>query len=113
MSVVRINAISIPGGAGPELEKRFAARAGAVDGQPGFESFELLRPTDGGDKYFVVTRWADAASFDAWMSSQSFAAGHAGPPSSGAAGDAGGAEAPRPPVSTGAELLSFDVVDLS
>ena len=110
MSVVRINAISIPGGAGPELEKRFAARAGAVDGQPGFESFELLRPTDGGDKYFVVTRWADAASFDAWMSSQSFAAGHAGPPSSGAAGDA---EAPRPPVSTGAELLSFDVVDLS
>ncbi len=112
MSVVRINAISIPGGAGPELERRFAARAGAVDGQPGFESFELLRPTDGGDKYFVVTRWADAASFDAWMSSQSFAAGHAGPPSGGAAASEGD-EAPRPPVSTGAELLSFDVVDLS
>ena len=109
MSVVRINAISIPGGAGPELERRFAARAGAVDGQPGFESFELLRPTDGGDRYFVVTRWADAASFDAWMASQDFAAGHA----RAAGGEGGeGAAAGGPPVSTGAELLSFEVVDL-
>ena len=30
MSVVKINAISVPEGAGPELESRFAARAGAV-----------------------------------------------------------------------------------
>jgi len=101
VSVVRINAISIPGGAGPELEKRFAARAGAVDGQAGFESFELLRPTDGGDKYFVVTRWADAASFEAWMSSQAFGEGHGKP------------EGGQAPVSSGAELLSFDVVDLT
>lgn len=90
-----------PAAPGLSFEKRFAARAGAVDGQPGFESFELLRPTDGGDKYFVVTRWADATSFDAWMSGQAFSAGHA--PTEGG----------RPPVSTGAELLSFDVVDLS
>ena len=31
MSVVKINAISVPEGAGPELEKRFAARKHAVD----------------------------------------------------------------------------------
>ena len=30
MAVVKINAIDVPEGAGPELEKRFAARAGAV-----------------------------------------------------------------------------------
>lgn len=113
MSVVRINAISIPPNAGPELERRFAARAGAVDGQPGFEGFELLRPTDGGDRYFVVTRWADAASFDAWVASNDFAKGHAG--SGGADGGSEGGGAPhggQAPVSTGAELLSFDVVDL-
>ena len=47
MSVVKINAIEIPEGAGPELEARFAARAGAVENSPGFEGFQLLRPVEG------------------------------------------------------------------
>jgi len=102
MTIIRINAITIPDNAGPELEKRFAARARAVDGMPGFEGFELLRPTDGGTKYFVVTRWADVASFDNWLNSQSFGQGHGQP-----------ASAEAKPVSTGAELLSFEVVDLT
>ena len=57
MSVVKINAIEVPDGAGPELERRFAARAGAVEGAPGFEGFELLRPVRGEGRYFVYTRW--------------------------------------------------------
>ena len=32
MAVVKINAIEVPEGAGPELEKRFANRLHAVDG---------------------------------------------------------------------------------
>ncbi|RWR27390.1 mycobilin-forming heme oxygenase MhuD, partial [Mycobacterium tuberculosis] len=36
MPVVKINAIEVPPNAGPELEKRFAHRAHAVDNQPGF-----------------------------------------------------------------------------
>jgi heme-degrading monooxygenase HmoA len=47
MSVVKINAIAVPEGMGAELEKRFAARVGAVEKMPGFEGFELLRPTNG------------------------------------------------------------------
>ena len=47
MAVVKINAIEIPPGAGPELEKRFAHRAHAVDNQPGFLGFQLLRPVKG------------------------------------------------------------------
>ena len=46
MSIVKINAITVPADSGDELATRFAARAGAVDGQDGFEGFELLRPTD-------------------------------------------------------------------
>ena len=61
MSVVKINAIEVPEGSGPELEARFAARAGMVDNQPGFEEFMLLRPTSGDDRYFVVTRWESEA----------------------------------------------------
>ena len=102
MSIIRINAITVPPQAGPELEKRFAARSAEVDQMPGFEGFELLRPTDGTNKYFVVTRWADIASFDNWVSSQSFANEHA----KAASPDA-------KPVSAHAELLSFEVVDLT
>ena len=63
MSVVKINAITVPEDSGDELARRFAGRAGAVDRQPGFEGFELLAPTDGRNVWLVVTRWADEASF--------------------------------------------------
>lgn len=99
--VIKINAITVPEGSGDELAKRFAARAGAVDDQPGFLGFELLQPTDGRTQWLVVTRWADEASFEAWVSSSAFAHGHAGTdrpdPASGG------------PVSTGSELWSYTV----
>ena len=66
MAIVKINAITVPEGAGAELERRFAARKHSIDGHPGFEGFQLLRPVKGEDRYFVVTRWADDASFEAW-----------------------------------------------
>ena len=40
MTVIKINAITVPEGSGDELARRFAARAGAVDNQDGFEGFE-------------------------------------------------------------------------
>jgi len=100
MTVIKINAITVPDDAGDELAKRFAARAGAVDGQDGFEGFELLQPTDGRNQWLVVTRWRDQASFDAWVQSPAFAHGHAG------------ADRPSPhggPVSVGSELWSYQV----
>ena len=100
MSVVKINAISVPEGAGPELEKRFAARKHAVDAEPGFEGFQLLRPTAGEDRYFVVTTWATEEDFQNWKGGRM--------PVAHAAESEG-----RPaPVATGAELLEFEVVDL-
>jgi heme-degrading monooxygenase HmoA len=105
MSVVKINAIEVPPGAGPELEQRFAARAGMVDQQPGFEEFMLLRPTAGEERYFVLTRWESEEAFQNWRSGQSFQHGHGQTTEGGTAADA-----PRPPVSTGAALLEFEVV---
>jgi heme-degrading monooxygenase HmoA len=99
MSVVKINAISVPPQAAEELEKRFAARAGTVEKSPGFLGFQLLRPTAGEKRYFVVTHWADEESFAAWRDGSGRAA-HAAPE---------GAPAPKP-VSTGADLLEFEVV---
>lgn len=105
MSIIKINAITVPADGGDELARRFAARAGAVDGQPGFEGFELLRPTDGRDVWLVLTRWADEASFEAWRSSADFAHGHRGRP----AGEAGQPGGEGRPVAVSAELWSYEV----
>src|SRR5215468_5642925 len=78
MTVVKINAITVPADSGDELARRFAARAGAVDGQEGFEGFELLKPTDERTQWLVVTRWRDEESFQAWLTSPAFAEGHRG-----------------------------------
>ncbi|MDS1114564.1 antibiotic biosynthesis monooxygenase [Gordonia westfalica] len=95
MSVVKINAISVPEGAGPELEKRFANRAHSVDGSKGFLGFQLLRPVKGDDRYFVVTQWESEEDFQAWAS---------GPAREAHAGER------AKPVASGADLLEFEVV---
>ncbi|SNC61388.1 Heme-degrading monooxygenase HmoA [Kytococcus aerolatus] len=115
--VIKINAITVPADSGDELARRFAARAGAVDGQPGFKGFELLRPTDGRNVWLVVTRWEDEASFEAWTSGRDFQRAHAEGGSPQTRGDAAAdeqaapeQEAPRQkPVGMSAELWSYDV----
>lgn len=95
MAVVKINAIEVPEGAGPELEKRFANRAHTVDDSPGFQGFQLLRPVAGDNRYFVVTQWDSEESFAAWRDGRAKEA-HAG--------------SDRKPVASGASLLEFEVV---
>jgi len=95
MAVVKINAIEVPEGAGPELEKRFAARHGAVEGSPGFLGFELLRPVAGETRYFVYTRWESEEHFQAWVK--------------GPAMEAHSGERARP-VASGSSLLEFEVI---
>ncbi|MGW1061646.1 antibiotic biosynthesis monooxygenase family protein [Micromonospora rubida] len=99
MAVVKINAIDVPEGAGEELERRFAARAGTVEGSPGFLGFELLRPVGGEKRYFVYTKWETEEAYQAWA---------AGPSRAAHAGGEGGEQ--RRPVASGASLLEFDVV---
>jgi heme-degrading monooxygenase HmoA len=100
VTVIKINAITVPEGSGDELGKRFAARAGAVDDQEGFEGFELLKPTDERTTWLVITRWRDEEAFQAWVSSPAFGHGHQG------------TDRPHPqggPVSVSSELWSYEV----
>jgi heme-degrading monooxygenase HmoA len=97
MSVVRINAITVPADRVEEFERRFAARAGEVSKAPGFETFELMRPTDDRDVYLVYTRWRSEDEFQAWVNSPAFQHGHKAHGSEG-------------PVGTASELWSFDVI---
>ena len=100
MTVIRINAIEVPPEGGDELARRFARRAGAVEHAEGFEGFELLRPTDGRTTWLVLTRWRDAAAFEAWVASPAFAHGHRG---------VAGTDDNRPPVAVHSELWAYDV----
>lgn len=93
MTVVKINAIDIPEGAGAKLEERFAARKGTVEQTPGFISFQLLRPTKGEHRYFVVTEWESEEAFQSWASQRGT---HTGNPDT---------------VASGTSLLEFEVVE--
>ena len=97
MSVVRINAITVPAERVEEFEKRFANRAGEVSKSPGFEAFELLRPSDQRDVFLVYTRWASEDDFNNWVNSAAFQHGHKAHGSGG-------------PVGSASELWSFDVI---
>jgi len=98
VSVVKINAITVPRERFDEFERRFATRAGRVSSAIGFEAFELLRPNDEREVCLVVTRWRSEEDFQAWVSSLVFAAGHSQHRKDG-------------PVGTSSELWSFDVLE--
>ena len=102
MTIIKINAITVAADSGDELDRRFAARPGAVDEQDGFEGFELLKPTDDRTTWLVITRWRDEAAFEAWVSSPAFAHGHRS-----AAERAG--EPPQRPVGQHSELWSYEI----
>jgi heme-degrading monooxygenase HmoA len=113
MTVIKINAITVPADSGDELAKRFAARAGAVDNQDGFEGFELLQPTDDRTTWLVVTRWRDEGAFDAWVNSPAFGHGHQGPPVGAGHGHGGhGHGAGQAPVAVSSELWSYRVAQV-
>jgi heme oxygenase (mycobilin-producing) len=107
MTIIKINAITVPADSGDELARRFAERAGAVDDQPGFEGFELFKPTDDRTTWLVVTRWADESSFQAWVNSPAFAHGHRRSGSGQVPPE--GHPGARPNVGAHSELWSYEI----
>ncbi|MFB6812185.1 antibiotic biosynthesis monooxygenase family protein [Streptomyces sp. NPDC056387] len=122
MSIVKINALTVPAEQREVLEQRFASRAGTVEGSDGFEWFELLRPVEGTDQYLVYTRWRSEEDFQAWMEGPMKAAHQGGGGAGGGAGAGGGSDAgsgadagsgsgERPkPAASGSTVWSFEVV---
>ena len=61
-----------------QFETRIKNRPQLVDKQKGFVQAQLLRPTQPGDPYIVLTVWASQADFEAWVNDSSFTEKHAG-----------------------------------
>lgn len=114
MSVVRINAVTVPVEDHASFAERFAGRAGAVEQASGFESFMLLRPVaestgheppaQAPSEWFVLTVWRDEASYHAWLGSPEFLKAHARE-----IREHRGAGQEDPPVGVSARLLAFNV----
>jgi len=100
MSIVKVNAISVPPDKQARFEERFRGRAGEVEKTPGFEWFELLRPLEGNDQYLVYTRWRSEEDYRAWESSQDFARSHSG-----------GGDELAPAASDSHHLWSYEVLE--
>ncbi|GAA1110771.1 antibiotic biosynthesis monooxygenase family protein [Nesterenkonia jeotgali] len=100
MTIIKINAITVPADSGDELGSRFAARRHSMEGTEGFEGFELLEPTDDRTTWLVITRWASEEAFESWRTSREFQNSHSG-------GESDSAEPPKKPVGMSAELWSY------
>lgn len=62
----------------PIFENRFLNRKGAIESEPGFIAYRLLRPI-GSDTYVVLTQWTGLHSFEAWKNSKAFKEAHSKP----------------------------------
>ena len=102
MSIVKINAVTVPPDKQERFEERFRGRAGAVEKTQGFEWFELLRPLEGTDQYLVYTRWESEEAYRAWEQGQDFARAHGG-----------GGDALAPAASDSHHLWSYQVIESS
>jgi len=76
MAWVGVNRITTESPADADrLVEAFRHRAGKVDLQPGFESFEVWRE-ETGHEILVLTRWARRDDFVAWTESTAFQDAH-------------------------------------
>ncbi len=62
----------------PVFEKRFLSRSRAIENEPGFIAYRLLRPL-ASDTYIVLTQWTGPSSFEAWKNSRAFKEAHSKP----------------------------------
>lgn len=67
MSFVNITALNFPTGKEQQVEISFVNRSQAVDQEPGFVSFQLLRPVKDESRYFICTTGESREHYDQWL----------------------------------------------
>ncbi len=73
---VAINYINCKDHYRERFEELFATRAGAIDKMPGFNFMEVLKPSETGDSYLIVSHWNSEEDFKKWTGSPEFIEGH-------------------------------------
>lgn len=73
---VAVNTITCDPEYVPRFEELFRSRARAIDRVPGFLAMHVLKPTEPGAPYLVVSYWEQEACFTNWVGSPEFHEGH-------------------------------------
>ena len=73
---VAINFITCADHYKERFEELFRTRAGAIDRMPGFIRVEILRPTEDGGHYLIMSHWESEENFKTWTKSPEFLEGH-------------------------------------
>jgi heme-degrading monooxygenase HmoA len=76
MPFVAINYITCSDDYRERFEELFGSRAKAVDTMPGFEDFQLLKPSGEDNTYLIMTHWKSKEDFERWTGSPEFVEGH-------------------------------------
>lgn len=77
---VSISRFRVCNGMEGDVADAFRARPHLVDGAPGFLRMDVLSPAEDPSEFWLVTYWADEASFRAWHHGHTFRESHAGIP---------------------------------
>jgi len=77
---VFLSHLTVPPADRTRLEHHFRHRSGLVDGFPGFEYLQLLRPQAGEASHAFLTAWQDRDSFRSYMRSLEHATSHSREP---------------------------------
>lgn len=78
--IVAISRFAVANGMTAEVKEAFRNRPHLVDSVEGFLRMEVLSPADAPDEIWLMTWWADEASFRAWHHSHHHHASHQGIP---------------------------------
>ena len=77
---VAISRFRVRNGMEREVADAFRARPHSVDSAPGFIRMDVLSPSEDASEFWLVTTWADEASFRNWHHGHTFHDAHAGIP---------------------------------
>ena len=77
---IALSCFTIDNDMSAEVRTAFAQRPHRVDAIAGFVGMEVMSPTDNAQEIWLLTRWRDQASYEAWHRSGEYHASHAGIP---------------------------------
>jgi heme-degrading monooxygenase HmoA len=78
--IVAVSRFRVANGIEHEVRDAFMARAGLVDGYPGFQGIEVLADARDTALFVLLTRWQDEESFHSWHRSEAHRRSHKGIP---------------------------------
>lgn len=77
---VALSRFVVANGMADEVREAFRHRPHRVDDAPGFMRMDVICPLDRPEEFWLITAWADEASFRAWHHGHSYRDSHRGIP---------------------------------